>query len=178
MKRQNIVQIATVAAVVAWAFVIFSFSLHSGQASHAESNRVKSELLAILQRTGLPVNRGIYRIFYPFLKPGEMMNGDLFVRKTAHVLEYFILGIFCTAAFLQRQWNRRWIFLCIGPAAALVDEKIIQQFLVSGRGSTFHDVALDSLAFYLAVCFGILVAGCFAAMQASRRQRSTQQVLK
>lgn len=171
MKRPHIVHIAAVAVAIAWAFVIFSFSLHSGQSSHAESFQVKSALLAFLNRIGLPVNRGVYRVFYPFLKPGETMNGDLFVRKTAHVIEYSILGFLCTAAFLQGQRRRQWALLCVGPAAALIDEKIIQQFLVTGRGSTFHDVVLDSLAFYLAVFLGILVFKFFTGIRTKCRQK-------
>lgn len=74
------------------------------------------------------------------------------MRKSAHFIEYFIFGVFCSILAILWRKNRFLLLipLLLGVLTALKDEMIIQRFLVTGRTSTMKDVLLDSIGFYLA----------------------------
>ena len=67
------------------------------------------------------------------------------VRKTAHFLEYMLLGQLITAAWYDNKKKRSsnmGVPVIIGAAYAVTDE--IHQLVVSGRAGMFTDVLLDS----------------------------------
>lgn len=136
--------------------LIFSFSLHSGVSSHRQSEEVAETVTRVLARCHIHIDSHAYQIYRPFLNPGETADRDLFFRKSAHLAEYFLLGVFSSVLLYVGSFSGTWrpnqlaFFFC-GPLTALVDEKILQQYLVAQRTSTYQDVLLDSIGFYAAV---------------------------
>ena len=62
---------------------------------------------------------------------------DTLLRKTAHVLEFALLG-----ALLLRATRRPWPALALGVAYAASDE--VHQHFVAGRHASARDVLIDS----------------------------------
>lgn len=157
MKVRKVIRFTVICLLCIWVGIIFSFSLQAGKSSHAQSGKIKNQIQIILREHHIGINRSIYVIYQPFMADGEKVSGEDFIRKSAHVAEYFALGVFCFALFKysvifnkDKMRRLKWSLLLIGPLVALVDEKIIQKFLVIHRTSSIKDVLLDSLAFLIA----------------------------
>lgn len=92
--------------------------------------------------------------------------GELFVRKSAHFIEYFMLGGLVSGAVYSYTLSRRRL-LCIAPpiclAAAICDELI--QSGSAGRACSVSDMALD---FSAALIAALLLSG---ALYLSGRKR-------
>lgn len=136
--------------------LIFSFSFHSGASSHEQSEEVANVVTHVLQHYHMSIPDSAYKIYRPFLIKGETADRDLFFRKSAHLTEYFLLGVLSSILLYLGSLSGTWrpyqmFFFISGPVTALVDEKVIQQYLVIQRTSTFKDVMLDSIGFYMAV---------------------------
>lgn len=79
--------------------------------------------------------------------PGSIEAANLIVRKTAHFVEYALLGMLTLRA-LRASWRRRDLWLILGAvvvcaACASVDE-LRQHFYTATRNGTAKDVVLDS----------------------------------
>lgn len=116
--------------VTLWLLLVFCQSLLPAGASCVQSGRV----LALLRRL-LPL-------------PLTMHT----VRKGAHLLEFFVLGVL-TAGMCRRHCGRRRIWLLttavVGMAVGLCDETL--QLFAEGRSGNLADVWLDCLG---SVCGG------------------------
>jgi VanZ family protein len=165
-KRKNKrLLIILVLLLILWIALIFSFSLHAGQSSHMESGSVKSIISAFLKKAGIHVNHSLYQIYAPFVEDKTNISSEEFVRKTAHFIEYFALGVICyICAYFFRKRAKWWPapLLCALPVA-LIDEMFIQRYIVSGRRSAFTDVLLDCTGFYCAVLL-IVLTTCISAV--------------
>jgi VanZ family protein len=80
--------------------------------------------------------------------PGSIETANLIVRKTAHFVEYALLGMLTLRA-LRATWRRRDLWLIVGAVAvcaacASVDE-LRQHFYTATRTGRAWDVVLDSL---------------------------------
>lgn len=151
--------------VLVWIAVILQFSMRSGTKSHDESGTVKNEISSAIKKAGVPVDRKVYKIYQPFMHDGAKVNGEAFLRKSAHAAEYFILGVLCFIAWraLKKRGNRLCpLLLLTGPAVASADEGVIQKFIVAGRTSSFRDVLLDGIGFFAAMLFSFLVTLLFS----------------
>lgn len=162
-KREKYLYTLFYFLLVCFVAIIFSFSLHSGSSSHNQSTEVKDTIKTVMQHVGMKFDRKFYAIYQPFMIKGEEVNGEAFIRKTAHVLEYFTLGLISAILIVLNKKKRRiikYLLLFLGPIIALMDEEIIQRFLVVKRTSSIRDVMLDSIGFYLAVivfCIVLLI---------------------
>lgn len=149
--------------------MIYWFSFHSGIQSNSQSGIVKRILETFFRKTGIGFNKSIFLIFAPFCK--EKVTAEVFVRKCAHIFEYFIFGTVCTTAAIH--WRKRkflrFLPLIFGITTALQDEMVIQRFLVTGRTYALTDVLLDSIGFYFAV---FLIAVIFGISVGLRRVKS------
>lgn len=90
------------------------------------------------------------------------------VRKTAHAMEYAVLGLLTAGAFIGRRTSiLAGIFVpwCIASAYAATDE--IHQLFVPGRSGQVSDVLLDSAG----VLAGLLVLAAVRLLR--RRKRGT-----
>lgn len=163
MTKTKIRQLISLAAVAFIVIIIFSFSLQPGSSSHHESSLLATLLQKIMRRLNISVNGRILEIYQPFVVDGGKVDFEEFVRKTAHVIEYAVLGLLTVAAYLTvRKACRKSEFLVItGPAVALFDERVIQKYLVVNRTSSYKDVLLDSIAFYLVFVLGLLAAALY-----------------
>ena len=94
------------------------------------------------------------------------------VRKTAHFLEYFILGVLLAGAFLQPERGRGRIRLQglraweAGTVYAVSDE--LHQLFVPGRACMPADVMLDSAGVLAGTLFCSAVLVCIFAGNAGR----------
>jgi VanZ family protein len=123
-----------------WTFLIFGFSLQSGDESILTSNIVVDLLAMIL----------------PSLKDPAHLSLVVFIlRKTAHFTEYFILGTFYTKAVNQ---NKVPSLLLVGCFIPILDETL--QLFSPGRAASPLDMVID-LSGYLSA---LLIFGSIPAL--------------
>ena len=121
-------KIALLAALVllATAF-IFSNSLKNSQESYADSDVILKIVEDVAEK----------------IAPKNCVDWSYIVRKSAHLFEFFVLGVFTTLLFLQVNRSRRVqvvsAFLYVTVIAA--GDECIQYF--TGRTSCMTDVFID-----------------------------------
>ncbi len=131
---------------VLWMAVIFAYSAKPAPESTIQSNRVGKMLCSVFVSG--------YREM-PSEAQLKMAQGiDFYVRKSAHFLEYTLLGVLTLFAVGQRVKAKRWLFgssfiWCV--LYAIGDE--VHQYYVPGRACKIADVVLDSSG----ALFGILL---------------------
>ncbi len=88
----------------------------------------------------------------PFASPATLDALHLAIRKSAHVVEYFILSVLLWHAIRGegRQWQFRWALLAVLIAAAYGASDEFHQMFVPGRGASVHDVLIDTCGAILA----------------------------
>lgn len=142
MKRKNIVRVLLLAAVLALLAVIWVFSDQPGEVSEGLTVATAmplAEMAAAAQSEGdAAVLATWYHIF-----------GTIF-RKTAHLLEYTLLGLLL--GLLARSFSVKaiWIPWAAGTILAAMDE--VHQYFVPGRTGLVTDVLLDSAGVLLGIC--------------------------
>ena len=86
----------------------------------------------------------------PFLSPATSPEApiliDMFLRKAAHVTEYFVLSLLLFRALRggsAASWNWRWSFFSLGVVVfwAAIDE--LHQSFVPARTASIIDVCID-----------------------------------
>ena len=125
--------------VIAWCVTIWQFSIAPAEQSSNTSSQVQDFCNDVLDKVGI-----------------EAEVTSKTVRKTAHFLEFMLLG-FLAAACLFFHGFRHWQLLTpliFAPVAA-IDECI--QIFVPGRGPHILDVLLDLVGGVAGVCvFAVL----------------------
>lgn len=157
---------------IAMMYIIFSFSSQDGATSSKLSYGVSHDLVSAvdhlldLELTPKQINHGISKIHY-------------YVRKLAHVTEYFLLAVSISIPIYVYGIRGIWIILtsgilCIGFAA--LDE--LHQLFVVGRGAAIKDVFIDSFGSLLGIIFvrifGYIMRKCITEPLSARRQLSRQ----
>jgi VanZ family protein len=117
--------------VAAWMAVIFAFS---GEPFSARNTNLYLD--------------PILRFFFPDLTPSGFVLAHSVIRKTAHFVEFFILGclgFWASRRGRQPRWRATWMLQAVGLAAsyALLDEA--HQALVPGRTASLIDSGVDVL---------------------------------
>ena len=101
----------------------------------------------------------VLRFLFPRISPHEVRLIHLMIRKVAHVIEYFILGLILFRAFhggSTASWKWRWsLFAVIGVVVWAVSDEWHQSF-VSTRMASVVDVGMDTAGGILAQCVGAL----------------------
>lgn len=98
---------------------------------------------------------------------------ETFVRKSAHFVEYFVLGVLLCInvyVFLLQPSSKLLFVPLIGLAVSCVDETI--QLFSEGRSCQITDVLLD----FFAVCTAFIIA--FAIIKLINIRRNNKEVLK
>jgi VanZ family protein len=115
--------------VALWACVIFTFS----------TDRFSSE-----NTQGIVVD--ILHTLLPFLSQETLCALHNFIRKCAHVGEYFVLGVLLFRAVRtpREGWQWRWAFLAILIAAFYASSDEMHQIFVPSRGASVWDALLDT----------------------------------
>lgn len=136
-KRKIVFWILTLICMI----IIFCFSAKNADDSTKESHRVGKTVGYIVEYdfqewTADAQERYAEKIDHP-------------VRKTAHFMEYMLLGSLATNAWYDekyRKWIRLAVPFAIGAVYSMTDE--LHQLLVSGRAGMITDILLD--------CSGVL----------------------
>ena len=161
MKKLNIYRCVTAAITLLW--MVFIFSLSNDTA--IESDKLSDGTLKFL-----------FTLFYPnfeslsLLKQQELVEPfALIIRKFAHFVLYFILGVLSSATLVSYRGIpyafRGVISGAICVIFAITDE--IHQLFVDGRSGEVADVLLDSTASII----GILVFYVILQIFIKRRER-------
>lgn len=142
MKHHVGMKISIWLITILWMAVIFYFSSQPAELSKEESGKVLIKM-NLLTEGDIHVE-GDRRIFLL----------QYYIRKTAHLAVFLILGILMALSFSYTNFNpnksRIFAFLS-GTIYAVSDE--IHQMFIPGRGPQFSDVLLDSLGILLGVVF-------------------------
>ncbi len=115
---------------------IFFFSAQEGETSKAQTKEVLS----------------LVKIEKVTKSSGALSTEAVVVRKTAHFLEYFILGVFVYRAISSHTNNSNknlWISFIICFLYAISDE--VHQMFIPGRDPTIQDICLDALSSFCAL---------------------------
>lgn len=138
IDKNKIISVASVMwAIVTLAFIsfIFSRSLTPAVVSSQESGTVVNYVNTLLSSINL--NSGVT---------------DFIVRKSAHFMEFFILGVLLTktvASFVKEIWQRLFPTLFFALLIPVMDEAL--QYFSAGRSSEVKDVLLDFLGALTAI---------------------------
>jgi VanZ family protein len=118
--------------------------------------------------TGAFIKPLLLRLF-PHISPQALDWIHLGIRKSAHLIEYGILGLLLWRAIPERRaspevvdWTRAAVALLVATCYGATDE--YHQSFVPSRGSSVHDVMIDSCGAALTV-----TAICLANRQRPRR---------
>lgn len=147
--------------IIIWTTIIFSFSLQSAETS---------------SRTSSGFGKGLMEFSLPKMAENfENMSLErqeyfhFLLRKSAHFVEYFILGLLINISVQGMKIRRtvRWgVLYCIFVAS--MDETI--QLFVSGRSGQFSDVVLDSVGALCGMGFWFLIGKIFRRMRRLRTE--------
>jgi VanZ family protein len=115
--------------VVVWAGVIFTSSTDAFSSEHTQNVVV-----------------GILHTLLPHLPQPLLFTLHDFIRKCAHVVEYFVFGVLLFRAIRTpgQVWQLRWAFLAILIAALYASSDEIHQIFVPSRGASVWDALLDT----------------------------------
>lgn len=135
--------------VVLNAVMIFAFSAQDGQTSSAVSGGVTKVVISVVAP------------HYDTLPEAEQTqvfrSVHLYVRKTAHFLEYALLGALALALLRSYGVKRRALLFgwLIATGFAVTDE--IHQAFSAGRGPRAFDVLIDGAGALVGCLFSLLV---------------------
>lgn len=109
----------------------FIFYASSGQMSASETSRFVGPVV---------------RWFYPDVDPATLKTIHIFVRKTAHFVEYALLALVAARAFLtssRRVLRRNWFALSFALVAIIALSDEYNQSFYATRTGTIYDSLLD-----------------------------------
>lgn len=142
-------KLGSVLLLVLWAAFIWGNSLQSAEVSGAASGAVT----------------GFFRQWVPWLT-------DHIIRKTAHFIEYAVLGGLLSlvlAAFGEGKRRRFPLALYIGLVVPLLDETI--QLFVPGRSGKITDVLLDHAGVLTGLAVGSAGLSLLSCLFSRRRRQ-------
>jgi VanZ family protein len=97
--------------------------------------------------------------FFGPQNPSSRNSFDTLIRKAAHVIEYFVLGLLLFRMFRGRTtllWTWRWSFFGVIVVALWAASDELHQSFVSTRTASAADVAIDTAGGILAQCVAFL----------------------
>lgn len=119
-------------------YLIFSFSSQTGEVSGELSYQVSYKVVEIKSEV-LHDGKSYDELYY------EADQINFYVRKAAHMTEYFLLAVAVSLPLYVYRVRGFWLFLLAGffcVAFAGLDE--YHQSFVAGRGPSLRDVGIDS----------------------------------
>lgn len=132
MKIRNYINIAL---IIIWMSVIFNFSNQNSTESSSLSDKVIIKIAKIINKEQLTQEE----------QKKIISKYKIIVRKSAHFISYFILGLLIIIFLIDIKWQPKYIYLltlffCF--IYACTDE--IHQLFISGRHGSFIDVLIDT----------------------------------
>lgn len=133
MKKLNVV------LLLFWMGVIFTFSNDSGSASSNKSDCIADTIVSFISR--------VSHHDYSDSELSKIIDNCVFiVRKSAHFLEYFILGIFIVNVVKDyKSLKINWILLALLFCFLYACTDEIHQLFVPERSGRLTDVLIDTL---------------------------------
>ncbi len=95
----------------------------------------------------------------PMISSQELVLIQAFIRKAAHVIEYFILGLLLFRAFrggTSASWNSLWPFLAFTMVVLFAVSDELHQYFVPTRMGSYVDVGIDAAGGLLAQLASLL----------------------
>jgi VanZ family protein len=126
-----------IAATLLWMGVIFWFSSQPAD----ESARLSGSLTSVLEWIAVRV----FGWFSADLMESLQQHLHFLVRKTAHVMEYMVLGGLAGAS-IKRLKVRKSFIVCVVFCMLYAASDEFHQMFVPGRGPLLSDVAVDTAA--------------------------------
>lgn len=149
VDKKRLILILAWTSTLIWMGIIFYLSSQSSSQSAHLSTGLKNELLALLAH------------FIPGIENMELKSLDFFIRKNAHFIAYFILGILTLLALIQSEARKPAnLALLIGILYAVSDE--FHQLFVPGRAGQFRDVLIDGAGAVLGILITSIVISRFS----------------
>lgn len=154
MSKSRLIRFSLIFLLALWMIVIFIMSSQPANQSSQVSGGIVSKIIAF-----------VYRDFDALDKQYQESVTDIItviVRKTAHFLEFFILGLiscFIALTYKDKGYFVRivcTVFFCV--IYAISDE--FHQCFVPGRAGKFGDVCIDSAGSILAILLLIMIENC------------------
>ncbi len=139
-RKHTIFKICYILLIIAFVLYIFSNSIESKSESASKSGNIVETINKVLEEVNAPIKLT-----------------DVFVRKTAHFVEFFVLGtlLFGFTFFDKKVYYTNEIYACFIACLVAMTDETIQYF--SKRGSMLLDVWLDFLSATLAITFFYLI---------------------
>ncbi|MDR1062209.1 MAG: VanZ family protein [Clostridiales bacterium] len=151
--RRRRLALAMWAAVAIWMAAIFVLSADQAAESEEKSGAVLSLLSGLLSGEGVAMGY-------------DPLDVATVIRKSAHMIEYFVLGLLATTAWAATlkgpigraaKGRARRYGAALGIAYAVTDE--IHQYFVPGRAAMISDVMLDAVGVFAGAAIAALVCG-------------------
>lgn len=101
----------------------------------------------------------VIRFLVPKISFQEVDLIHAFIRKSGHVIEYFILGLLLFRAFRGNSiasWNWRWSFYAVFVVVLWAASDEFHQSLIQTRTASIVDVAIDTVGGVLAQVVSVL----------------------
>lgn len=123
--------------VIIWIIFIFFNSLQNAQVSASQSGRVVGFLYDLFTKVGIDV---------------DISTLSTWIRKLAHIFEYFILALLITLIFFETNLpiSYKYIYSFTIPLLIAIADEYIQT-MVPGRSGLVVDVLIDSIGITLGV---------------------------
>jgi len=102
----------------------------------------------------------LLRFFAPSISHKEIIVVHIFIRKLAHITEYFISGLLLFRAFREGSDKRRgglWAFSSLLVVVIIAASDELHQSFVPTRTATLVDVGLDIMGGFLAQGVSVLM---------------------
>ena len=128
---------------IVWAALIASFSTDVLSAEH--TSRIILPLLHWM---------------FPKLAAAKLAHWHHYIRKAAHVGEFFLLSLFLARGIRRgrRGWHVAWAATAVAIAAAWAALDELHQAFVPSRGASMRDVLIDISGALLAqFCYAVLI---------------------
>lgn len=96
--------------------------------------------------TGSVLEHILVRLLGHPIAPATLNTMNFLMRKSAHLMEYGILGALAFRALRgdRKSWSARWAIGAIVLATCIASIDEIHQTFVPSRTGTWHDVVLDA----------------------------------
>ena len=140
--RKKIIKITLWILVIIWMITILSFSSESAEFSDNKSRTIVQIIMPLIEKLNIEISI-------------DQLNH--YIRKTAHIFNYFLLSILLTIAWRlsftnKAKYTAPYIIATIFSA---IDEFF--QTFINGRGGRLSDVMIDNIGILLALLLIYLI---------------------
>lgn len=146
MKKYNFLKKTIWIITILWMATIFYFSHQPAEISRKESGMVLAKM-NILSEAEISI-----------VGDSRISNLQCFVRKSAHIIVYLILGGLLTLSIAGIRYGKIKSYIIayiIGALYGVSDE--IHQYFIPGRGPMVRDVFIDSIGVIMGVFLAALL---------------------